>query len=45
MGFGYCLFLVGFLLCLSFDPEDGSNMFLEEVSGVLLDYILSHPRI
>jgi hypothetical protein len=31
--------LVGFLLCLFTDPEDGGSMFLRNVSGLLPAYL------
>jgi hypothetical protein len=31
-GLACCLPYVGFLLCVLFNPEDGSNMFLQNVS-------------
>jgi hypothetical protein len=34
----------GFLCGLHFNPEDGGSVFLKNVSGLLPDYSLLHPR-
>jgi hypothetical protein len=33
-----------FLAQLIFDPEDGGDMFLRNVAGILTDYTPLHPR-
>jgi hypothetical protein len=33
-----------FLLCLFFNPADGSNMFLQNVSCLSTDYTMLYPR-
>jgi hypothetical protein len=39
------LLLVGFLRALIFDPEDGSNMFLQlNIDGILPVYTALHSR-
>jgi hypothetical protein len=40
----WCLFRVGFLLVLFFDPEDGGGMFLCKVPGFSADYSTMYPR-
>jgi hypothetical protein len=37
-------FHAGILLGL-FDPEDGGDMFLPNVSGISTDYMVLYPRI
>jgi hypothetical protein len=37
-------FHAGFLLGLFFDPEDGGNIFLLNVSSLTTDYMTLHPR-
>jgi hypothetical protein len=38
-------FLTGFLLALLFDPEDGVNYFIRNISEHLPDYMASHLKI
>jgi hypothetical protein len=39
------LFLpAGFLLALLFDPENGGDMILRNISCLLPDYMVLHPR-
>jgi hypothetical protein len=39
-----CLLLTGLLLHLLFDPEDGGNMFLQNVGGLLPNNTVLQPR-
>jgi hypothetical protein len=39
-----CLLPTDYLLGLLFHPIDGVGMFLQNVSELLLDYTVSHPR-
>jgi hypothetical protein len=44
LGFTCWLLLVGFLLCILFDPEEGGDMFLRNDGTLSTEYIALYPR-